>query len=212
MKAYLKRSKTDANDAAAICEAVTRPSMRFVPIKTKEQQTALMLHRTRQLLVGQRTMLSNALRGHLAELGIVSAKGRNGTAELLRIITDDEDSRVSPAVRGILEVLVRQYEAIGAEIFLEDAWAPIGAPHGDIACFSFHPRKVVSTGDGGMLTTRHVEWDRRYRALRQHAMSVPDTVHLHGIHGLPVAMDGVAGISQPMVAPGVATLAGGSAR
>src|SRR5258708_1012438 len=74
VKAYLKRSKNDANDAAAICEAVTRPSMRFVPIKTK-----------------------------------VSAKGRNGTAELLRIITDDGDSRVPPAVRGILDVLARQY-------------------------------------------------------------------------------------------------------
>ena len=116
VKAYLKRSKNDANDAAAICEAVTRPSMRFVPIKTKEQQSALMLHRTRQLLVRQRTMLSNALRGHLAELGIVSAKGRNGTAELLRIITSGADSRVSPAVRGILEVLARQHGAIGAEI------------------------------------------------------------------------------------------------
>jgi len=63
VKAYLKRSKNDANDAAAICEAVTRPSMRFVAIKTKEQQTGLMLHRTRQLLVRQRTMLSNAIRG-----------------------------------------------------------------------------------------------------------------------------------------------------
>jgi transposase len=113
VKAYLKRSKNDANDAAAICEAVTRPSMRFVPIKTKEQQTVLMLHRTRQLLVRQRTMLSNALRGHLAELGIVSAKGRNGTAELLRIIAD---GRVPPAVCGILEVLARQYGAIGTEI------------------------------------------------------------------------------------------------
>src|SRR6516164_11029489 len=116
VKAYLKRSKNDANYAAAICEAVTRPSMRFVPIKTKEQQTALMLHRTRQLLVRQRTMLSNALRWHLAELGIVSAKGRNGTAELLRIITNGADSRVSPAVRGILDVLARQYSAIGIEI------------------------------------------------------------------------------------------------
>ena len=116
VKAYLKRGKNDANDAAAICEAVTRPSMRFVPLKTKEQQSALMLHRTRQLLVRQRTMLSNALRGHLAELGIVSAKGRNGTAELLRIIADDRDSRVSAAVRGILNVLARQYGAIGAEI------------------------------------------------------------------------------------------------
>jgi transposase len=87
--------------------------MRFVPIKTKGQQTALMLHRTRQLLVRQRTMLSNALRGHLAELGIVSAKGRNGTAELLRIVAD---GRVCPAVCGVLKVLARQYDAIGTEI------------------------------------------------------------------------------------------------
>jgi transposase len=120
VKAYLKRSKNDANDAAAICEAVTRPSMRFVPVKTKEQQTALMLHRTRQLLVRQRTMLSNAIRGHLAELGIVSAKGRHGTAELLRIIADGADQRVPSSARGILDVLARQYSAIGAEIGLID--------------------------------------------------------------------------------------------
>jgi transposase len=116
VKAYLKRSKNDANDAAAICEAVTRPSMRFVPIKTKEQQSALMLHRARQLLVRQRTMLSNAIRGHLAELGVVSAKGRNGTSELLGIIADGADARVSPVARDILDVLARQYSAIGAEI------------------------------------------------------------------------------------------------
>jgi transposase len=115
VKAYLKRSKNDANDAAAICEAVTRPSMRFVPIKTKEQQAALLLHRARQLLVRQRTMLSNALRGHLAELGIVSAKGRNGIGQLLGIITDGVDPRVAPA-RAILDVLARQYSAIGIEI------------------------------------------------------------------------------------------------
>ena len=116
VKAYLKRSKNDANDAAAICEAVTRPSMRFVPIKTKEQQTALMLHRARQLLVRQRTMLSNALRGHLAELGIVSAKGRNGIGELLKLIADGADNRIAPATRAILDVMARQYSAIGAEI------------------------------------------------------------------------------------------------
>jgi transposase len=80
VKAYLKRSKNDANDAAAICEAVTRPSMRFVATKSEQQQSGLMLHRSRQLLVCQRTMLSNAIRGHMAELGIISAKGRNGTA------------------------------------------------------------------------------------------------------------------------------------
>src|ERR1700677_285802 len=116
VKAYLKRSKNDANDAAAICEAVTRPSMRFVPIKTKQQQTALMLHRTRQLLVRQRTMLSNAIRGHLAELGIISAKGRHGTVELLEVIANQEDDRIPAVARFSLEVLARQYAAIAAEI------------------------------------------------------------------------------------------------
>src|SRR5262245_48804262 len=76
VKAYVKRGKNDAADAAAICEAVTRPSMRFVPIKNVEQQSALMLHRTRDLLIRQRTQLINALRAHLAELGLVAAKGR----------------------------------------------------------------------------------------------------------------------------------------
>lgn len=116
VKAYLKRSKNDANDAAAICEAVTRPSMRFVPIKTKEQQTGLMLHRTRQLLVRQRTMLSNAIRGHMAELGIISAKGRNGTAALLQIIANTEDDRIPSLARFCLDLLARQYMALTAEI------------------------------------------------------------------------------------------------
>ena len=116
VKAYLKRSKNDANDAAAICEAVSRPSMRFVAIKSKEQQAALMLHRARQLLVRQRTMLSNAIRGHLAELGIISAKGRNGTEELLEIIMNGADSRIPLAARSILKVLAAQYSTIGSEI------------------------------------------------------------------------------------------------
>jgi len=116
VKAYLKRGKNDANDAAAICEAVSRPSMRFVAIKSKEQQAALMLHRARQLLVRQRTMLSNAIRGHLAELGVVSAKGRNGTGELLEIILNGADSRIPLAARSILKVLAAQYSTIGSEI------------------------------------------------------------------------------------------------
>ena len=94
VKAYLKRSKNDANDAAAICEAVTRPSMRFVPTKSEQQQSGLMLHRSRRLLVRQRTMLSNAIRGHMAEFGLISAKGRNGTAELLEVIANAEDDRM----------------------------------------------------------------------------------------------------------------------
>jgi transposase len=116
VKAYLKRSKNDANDAAAICEAVTRPSMRFVPTKSEQQQSGLMLHRSRQLLVRQRTMLSNAIRGHLAELGIISAKGRNGTAELLKIIANQADDRIPATARFCLSGLARQYAALSAEI------------------------------------------------------------------------------------------------
>ena len=116
VKAYLKRSKNDANDATAICEAVTRPSMRFVPTKSEQQQSGLMLHRSRQLLVRQRTMLSNAIRGHMAELGIISAKGRNGTTELLEVIAKVEDDRIPPAARFSLDVLARQYANVTAEI------------------------------------------------------------------------------------------------
>ena len=116
VKAYLKRSKNDANDAAAICEAVTRPSMRFVPIKSEQQQSGLMLHRSRQLLVRQRTMLSNAIRGHMAELGIISAKGRNGTAELLEVIANADDDRIPAVARLSLDALARQYANTTAEI------------------------------------------------------------------------------------------------
>jgi len=116
VKAYLKRSKNDANDAAAICEAVTRPSMRFVPIKSEQQQSGLMLHRSRQLLVRQRTMLSNAIRGHMAELGIISAKGRNGTAELLEVIANADDVRIPAIAKLSLDALARQYANVTAEI------------------------------------------------------------------------------------------------
>src|SRR5438477_8885538 len=90
--------------------------MRFVPTKTEQQQSGLMLHRSRQLLVRQRTMLSNAIRGHLAELGIIAAKGRNGTAELLTIIATEEDDRIPTVARLSLDVLARQYAAITTEI------------------------------------------------------------------------------------------------
>ena len=116
VKAYLKRSKNDANDAAAICEAVARPSMRFVPTKSEQQQSGLMLHRSRQLLVRQRTMLSNAIRGHMAELGIVSAKGRNGTTELLKIIANENNDGIPATARFCLDALARQYVALAAEI------------------------------------------------------------------------------------------------
>ena len=102
VKAYLKRGKNDAADAAAICEAVTRPSMRFVPIKSVEQQSTLMLHRTRDLLIRQRTQLINALRAHLAELGLVAAKGREGLRQLVTVVTEcGEATRALPVRRSL---------------------------------------------------------------------------------------------------------------
>ena len=100
VKAYVKRGKNDAADAAAICEAVTRPSMRFVPIKTVEQQSTLMLHRTRDLLIRQRTQLINALRAHLAELGLVAAKGHEGLQQLAMAVRKAamDGCRVMPAL------------------------------------------------------------------------------------------------------------------
>jgi transposase len=96
IKPYLRRQKNDAADAAAICEAVTRPSMRFVPVKNEEQQATLMLHSTRDLLISQRTALINALRGHFAELGIVVAQGARNARQLTAIV-NDEDNTVLPA-------------------------------------------------------------------------------------------------------------------
>src|SRR5208283_3587781 len=89
VKAYVKRNKNDAADAEAICEAVRRPTMRFVAVKSAEQQGRLMQHRVRDLLMRQRTQLINAMRAHLAELGIAAAQGREGLKELLAIVAQD---------------------------------------------------------------------------------------------------------------------------
>src|SRR6187549_1870213 len=94
VKAYIKRNKNDAADAEAICEAVRRPTMRFVQVKSAEQQAQLMQHRARDLLMQQRTQVINALRAHLAELGITVAQGREGIKELLKIIASEQDARL----------------------------------------------------------------------------------------------------------------------
>ncbi len=112
VKAYVKRNKNDAADAEAICEAVRRPTMRFVGIKSAAQQGRLMQHRTRDLLMRQRTQTINALRAHMAELGIAAAQGREGLKELLAIITDDEDPRLPIDARASLIVLAAQLEAL----------------------------------------------------------------------------------------------------
>jgi transposase len=101
VKPYVKRQKNDAADAEAICEAVSRPTMRFVPVKTVEQQSVMVLHRTRLLLMRQRTRLANAIRGHMAEYGIVAPSGREGLQRLIEMIGDGRDERVPALARPV---------------------------------------------------------------------------------------------------------------
>src|SRR6202048_1232431 len=112
VKAYVRRNKNDAVDAEAGCEAVRRPTMRFVGGKSAEQQGRLMQHRTRDLLLRQRTQVINALRAHLAELGVVAAQGREGLKELLAIIADEKDARLPIDARASLIVLAAQLQAL----------------------------------------------------------------------------------------------------
>jgi len=112
VKAYVKRNKNDAADAEAICEAVGRPTMRFVRIKSAEQQGQLMQHRMRDLLLRQRTQTINALRAHLAELGITAAQGREGLKDLLAIVADERDERLPINARISLVVLAAQLQAL----------------------------------------------------------------------------------------------------
>ena len=116
VKPYIKRQKNDAADAEAICEAVTRPSMRFVETKTPEQQSCLMLHRTRHLFIRQQTAVINAIRAHLAEFGIVAPVGRNGVEDLLGVVADPSDKRVPEIARTCLAALGAQLRMLKARI------------------------------------------------------------------------------------------------
>lgn len=117
VKPYVKWGrKNDKADAAACCEAVGRPSMQFVPLKTVEQQAALMAHRARQLLVEQRTRLSNAIRAHMAEVGIVALRGEAGFAALLALIDNPADEHVPAVIRPLLQPLVEQWRCANQQI------------------------------------------------------------------------------------------------
>ena len=116
VRPFVKTNKNDAADAEAICEAVTRPTMRFAPAKSAEQQSVLMLHRARELLVRQRTMVINALRGHCAELGLIVAQGASRVEELVAIIEDPGDERLPPLAREALGSLVEQLCSAQARI------------------------------------------------------------------------------------------------
>jgi transposase len=188
VKPYVKRSKNDAADAAAICEAVTRPTMRFVATKSAEQQSVLMLHRSRELLVRQRTMLVNAIRGHMAEFGIVAPVGLPRVKELLAVIADREDERIPPLARTCLESLAVQLMSLEREIRAADrrihAWhrsnqvsqrlasiPGIGPNHGQRAG-GVGPRPYdlqVRAGVGGMdRIGAQAELHRRQAAARAH--------------------------------------------
>ena len=108
VKPYVKRGKTDAGDAEAICEAVTRPTMRFVPIKSVEQQAALALHRTRDLLVRQRTQLVNMIRGLLAEFGIAIPKGITNALAFVRRAAAGEANEVPDLATKVIAALAEQ--------------------------------------------------------------------------------------------------------
>jgi transposase len=116
VKPYVKRHKNDATDAEAICEAVTRPNMRFVATKTPEQQSCLTLHRTRHLFIRQQTSVINVIRAHLAEFGIVAPVGRNGVKQLLGVVADGSDKRLPEVARACVAVLGTQLRALKAQI------------------------------------------------------------------------------------------------
>jgi transposase len=116
VKPYVKRQKNDAADAEAICEAVTRSNMRFVETKTPEQQSCLMLHRTRHLFIRQQTAVINAIRAHLAEFGIVAPVGRKGVEELLKVVADARDVRLPEIARACVAALGSQLRRLKEQI------------------------------------------------------------------------------------------------
>ena len=115
-KAYVRRNKNDPADAAAICEAVGRPSMRFVTHKTETQQAAAGIHKVREMLVKQRTMLINTLRGLMAEFGIVAAEGPGHVKELVAILADPADGRIPQPLHGGLMAIVKTLRGLEQRI------------------------------------------------------------------------------------------------
>jgi transposase len=119
VKPYVKRQKNDAADAEAICEAVTRPTMRFVEIKSPEQQSVMVLHRVRMMLMRQRTQLSNAIRAHMAEFGLVAPIGREGLQNLIKLV-ETSDVRVPEEASACLQLLATQLKLLNSQILATD--------------------------------------------------------------------------------------------
>ncbi|MBY8335398.1 IS110 family transposase [Qipengyuania pacifica] len=120
VKPYVKRQKNDAADAEAICEAVTRPTMRFVAVKSPEQQSLMMLHRVRLMLNRQRTQISNAIRAHISEFGVVAPVGRLGVERLLEVVEDEDDYRIPVDARVCLKMLAAQLAVVKQQVLEND--------------------------------------------------------------------------------------------
>lgn len=120
VKPYVKRGKNDAADVEAFCEAVARPTMRFVAVKTPAQQSVMMLHRVRLMLSRQRTQLSNAIRAHMSEFGVVAPVGRLGLERLLAVVADREDDCIPADARACLEMLAAQLVVVKEQILEND--------------------------------------------------------------------------------------------
>ena len=118
VKPYLKRGKSDAHDARAICEAASRPDMRFVRAKSEEQQAALMQHTSRQLLIDQRTGVANSLRSQLAEFGVIERKGIENVGELVRMLDEDDEelAQVPADALTVMKILADQLRAVDAHL------------------------------------------------------------------------------------------------
>jgi len=132
VKAYVKRQKNDTADAEAICEAVTRPTMRFVEVKSPEQQSIMVVHGTRTMLMRQRIQLSNAIRGHMAEFGVVAPVGREGLLTLTDTLHDEADDRVPAEARHCLQMLAAQLRLVNAQILENDRRIRLSARATDV--------------------------------------------------------------------------------
>jgi transposase len=181
VRPYVRRGKTDAADAEAICEAVSRPSMRFVPLKSAEQQSALMLHRSRDLLVRQRTMLVNAVRGHFAEFGIVAPQGIRRVGELAALLIEEDATTLPPAARQALRALLAQLQALDEQIASLEA--AIVASHRDNEA----SRRLASIPGVGPITASAVVASvadaRQFRSARHFAAWLGLTPRSHSTGG-----------------------------
>ena len=147
VKPYVKRQKNDMADAEAICEAVARANMRFVPTKAPEQQSCLMLHRTRHLFIRQQTAVINSIRAHLAEFGIVAPVGRKGVTELLHIVADPNDKRMPEVARAALPHSVLSSRPQGADFDVRSDDPGLASVQPDEQTSSLHSRGRSHAGD-----------------------------------------------------------------